>query len=145
MNRSIAPLLACAVLLTSCIKEEPRPSFTEQDIVIQSRTIKISPSAWEEFGTPGDDIYGYAADVTVRLITEEIATSGTVRVQLQRSNGGLLDLPVTIAQGGPDGLNWNFSYHTEGVRLRIDRNGGHVEPPSGPETIKVSVIPPTVP
>jgi hypothetical protein len=72
------------------------------------------------------------------MISQAIVTGGVVNVYLQRSSGGWLPLPVTIAQGGPQGNNWNFTYSTGKVNVRIDRNGDGVKPPDEPLTFRVT-------
>jgi hypothetical protein len=140
MNRSAALVLVAASLFSACNKEDPRPHITQEDLVVRSVTVKISSNDWEAFGTPGDDTHGYAANARVRLIDETIANHGSVEVHLQRSNGGLLKLPATI-----EGTNWSFTHHFNGVRIILNRNGEPVKPPQDYITIKVTIIPPTIP
>ncbi len=139
MIRYTTLLLASIFALSGCNKNDPTPPFTQEQQVMETRNLKISPDDWEPYGIPGDDTHGYAATATSPILDQTIVSEGLVQLHLQRSNGGWLPLPATIEQGAPDGMNWRFTYYPNGIRITLDRNGAKVTPPDVPLVFRLSV------
>ncbi len=142
MNKMIPVLgISASMLLISCDKDGagPTPSpFTQEHMALQSQTVKIKAEEWEPFGVPGDDTHGYAATANVHVIDHHINANGVVRVQMQRSFNAWIELPITMAEGGPKNMNWRFDHKPGQIRIIIDRNGAAVEPPEEMLVFRVS-------
>jgi hypothetical protein len=140
--RSILSLALAALVLASCTKDdaEPRTHPLQANMVGQTSNFKVKADEWEEHGTPGDDAYGYQVRKNAHLLTEGIMENGTVHLYVQRGAGNWLALPVQAHAGGPEDLDWNFTYEVGHVYVQIDRNGEAFDAPSDQMTFRLVVF-----
>lgn len=143
MRPIIILALAPFFLFSACTDDEqvrPRPMTSAEDLPGQSHMFKLNSDAWQESGTPGDDTYGYMAVGVVDLITEAIITDGRVRLYIQRANNNWAELPISVHQGAPGGVNWRFVHGPGVVKILIDRNGESFSAPDETMVFKAVVF-----